>query len=269
MGVLDDIVVGVRADLAERQTRTSWAELEQRLADVPPARPVLARLRDHELAVIAEVKRASPSKGALAAIPDPAALGAEYAAGGATAISVLTEQRRFGGSLADLGAVRAAVDTPILRKDFIVEPYQLLEARAHGADIALLIVASLTDARLAELYDFATELGLTVLVEAHTEQEVERALALGPQVVGVNNRNLQTLDVDLSQFERLSAMIPSDVVRVAESGIFTTADVERVVRAGADAILVGEALVRGGNPRQQVADFIAAGAAVRATGKTG
>lgn len=263
MGVLDEIVVGVRADLAERKARTSWAELERRLADLPPVRPVLQRLRAPELSVIAEVKRQSPSKGALADIADPAALATEYAGGGATAISVLTEQRRFGGSLADLRAVRAAVDTPILRKDFIVEPYQLLEARVAGADIALLIVASLTDAKLAQLYDFATELGLAVLVEAHTAHEIERALDLGPQILGINNRNLQTLDVDLSQFERLADRVPGDIVKVAESGIFTTADVERVVQAGADAILVGEALVRGGDPRQQVADFIAAGTAGR------
>lgn len=268
MGVLDEIVAGVREDLAERKAATPWVELERRLGTVPPARPVVGRLEAPELSVIAEVKRSSPSKGALAEIPDPAALAAEYAAGGAAAISVLTEGRRFGGSLADLEAVRGVVGTPVLRKDFIVEPYQLLEARIAGADMALLIVAALTDAKLGQLYDFATELGLTVLVEVHAASEVPRALDLGPKVVGVNNRNLQTLDVDLSQFERLAEGIPDDIVRVAESGIFTAADVQRVVRAGADAILVGEALVRGGNPRQQVADFIAAGTAARTTAKT-
>lgn len=266
MGVLDDIVVGVREDLAERQAVTSLSELQDAVAAMPPTRPVMPAFRAPGLSVISEVKRSSPSKGALADIPDPAALAREYAAGGATAISVLTERRRFNGSLADLIAVREAVDTPLLRKDFIVTEYQLWEARAAGADLALLIVASLSDADLARLHGLALELGLTPLVEVHTEEETARAVALGAELIGVNNRNLQTLEVDLAQFERLADMIPADRVKVAESGILSVADVERVAAAGAGAILVGEALVRHGDPRASVAEFIAAGSAAQRKG---
>src|SRR3954449_8817265 len=191
MSVLDDIVAGVRMDLAERQASVPEADLRAALADVPPARDPMPAFRTAEMSVIAEVKRRSPSKGALADIPDPAALAASYAAGGADAISVLTEERRFSGSLADLRAVRAAVETPLLRKDFIVTRYQLLEARAAGADLVLLIVAALDDATLAELHAEARALGLTVLVEVHDEDEVDRAVAAGAQLVGVNARNLR------------------------------------------------------------------------------
>ena len=168
----------------------------------------MPHLRAASSSVIAEVKRRSPSKGDLAEIADPAALARQYAAGGAAAISVLTEERRFGGSLADLRAVRAAVDTPLLRKDFIVTSYQLLEARAAGADLALLIVAALDDDQLRRLYDEARELGLTVLVEVHDEPETERALALGAELIGVNSRNLKTLDVDPDTFGRLVPLLP-------------------------------------------------------------
>ncbi|WP_232547812.1 indole-3-glycerol phosphate synthase TrpC [Propioniciclava soli] len=263
MGVLDDIVVGVREDLAARQAVRPLGELTDVVAALPPTQPVLPVFRAPGLGVIAEVKRSSPSKGALADIPDPAALARAYAAGGASAISVLTERRRFGGSLEDLVAVRAAVPTPLLRKDFIVTPYQLWEARAAGADLVLLIVAALTDAELAELSALASELGLTTLVEVHTEEETRRAVASGAPLIGVNNRNLQTLDVDLAQFERLAGLIPDDRVKVAESGIGNVADVERVAAAGADVILVGEALVRHGDPAASVADFIAAGTAAQ------
>jgi indole-3-glycerol phosphate synthase len=203
--------------------------------------------------VIAEVKRRSPSKGELADIPDPAALAVEYAAGGAAAISVLTEQRRFGGSLADLRAVRAAVDAPLLRKDFIVSSYQLLEGRAAGADLALLIVAALDDDMLRRLHDEARELGLTVLVEVHDEAETERAIDLGADLVGVNARNLKTLDVDDTTFGRLAPLVPGDRVLVAESGISGPTDVKRFVAEGAHAVLVGEALVKDGRPRDAVA----------------
>jgi indole-3-glycerol phosphate synthase len=202
--------------------------------------------------VIAEVKRRSPSKGALADIPDPAELARRYAAGGAGAISVLTEQRRFGGSLDDLRAVRAAVDVPVLRKDFIVDPYQLLEARAAGADLALLIVAALDDDLLHRLHDEARELGLTPLVEVHDEAETERAVALGAELVGVNARNLKTLAIDPDTFGRLAPLVPDDRVKVAESGIFSPADVVRFVAEGARAVLVGEALVKDGDPETAV-----------------
>ena len=263
MGVLDDIIVGVREDLAERQAHRSLSDLMDAVAAMPPTRGVLEAFAAPGLSVIAEVKRSSPSKGALADIPDPAALAAEYAAGGAGAISVLTERRRFGGSLADLVAVRAAVDTPVLRKDFIVTEYQLWEARAAGADLALLMCSALDDPDLHRLHALALELGLTPLVEVHTPDEARRAVDLGAQLVGVNNRNLQTLEVDIAQFENLIDLIPSDRVRVAESGILSVSDVERVAAAGADVILVGEALVRHGDPRASVAEFISAGSAAQ------
>jgi indole-3-glycerol phosphate synthase len=212
----------------------------------------LPRFAAAGLAVIAEVKRASPSKGALAEIPDPAVLAAEYAAGGAAAISVLTERRRFGGSLQDLRLVREAVTLPVLRKDFIVDEYQLYEARAAGADLALLIVAALTQSSLRGLLELGRGLGLTLLVEAHTDDEVRRGIDAGARLIGVNNRNLKTLQVDLSQFERLAGLIPAGVVKVAESGILTPADAERMRSAGADVVLVGEALVRTGDPKQAV-----------------
>ncbi len=253
MSVLDDIVAGVRIDLARRQAALSLADLRAALADAPPPRDPMPHFRAPGSSVIAEVKRRSPSKGDLADIPDPAVLAVEYAAGGAAAISVLTEERRFGGSLADLHAVRAAVDVPVLRKDFIVEGYQLVEARAAGADLALLIVAALGDDDLHRLHDEARELGLTVLVEVHDEAETERAVDLGAELIGVNARNLKTLAVDHDTFARLAPQLPADRVAVAESGISGPHDVERYVAAGARAVLVGEALVKDGAPRAAVA----------------
>jgi indole-3-glycerol phosphate synthase len=253
MSVLAEIIVGVREDLARRQSAVPEADLRAALADVPPARDPMPALRTADMSVIAEVKRRSPSKGELADIPDPAALATAYAAGGAAAISVLTEERRFGGSLDDLRAVRAAVETPLLRKDFIVEGYQLLEGRAAGADLALLILAALSDDDLRRLHDRARELGLTVLVEVHDEPETERAVALGAELVGVNARNLKTLAVDNDTFGRLAPLVPDDRVKVAESGIFGPADVARFVAEGARGVLVGEALVKDGDPRGAVA----------------
>jgi indole-3-glycerol phosphate synthase len=251
--VLDDIVDGVRRDLAEREVAVPVAELRAALADVDPPLDPMPHFRAPGSSVIAEVKRRSPSKGDLADIPDPAALALEYAAGGAAAISVLTERRRFGGSLDDLHAVRAVVDVPVLRKDFIVTSYQLVEARAAGADLALLIVAALDDDTLRRLHDEAGELGLTVLVEVHDEAETERAVALGAELIGVNARNLKTLDVDDTTFARLAPQVPDDRVLVAESGISGPTDVKRFVAEGAHAVLVGEALVKAGAPREAVA----------------
>jgi indole-3-glycerol phosphate synthase len=251
-GVLGEIIAGVRIDLEERRASVSEADLRAALADVDPPRDPMAVLGSPGSSVIAEVKRRSPSKGALADIPDPAELAGAYARGGAAAISVLTEQRRFGGSLADLRAVRAAVDVPVLRKDFIVDPYQLLEARAAGADLALLIVAALDDDELRSLHDAARELGLTPLVEVHDEAETERAVALGAGLVGVNARNLKTLAVDGDTFGRLAPLVPDDRIKVAESGIFGAVDVERFVAEGARAVLVGEALVKDGDPESAV-----------------
>lgn len=255
--VLDDIIVGVREDLAERRRTTSAQDVARRAQDAAPALDALAAFRAAgPVKIISEVKRRSPSKGDLAVIPDPAQLAAAYERGGATAISVLTEPRRFGGSLADLDAVRAAVSIPVLRKDFMVEHYQLDEARAHGADIILLIVAALDDAQLLDFFQHATELGMTALVETHDEAEVDRALAIGAQLIGVNARNLKTLDVDRSVFARLAPRVPADRVRVAESGIRGRQDVADYVSAGADAVLVGEALVTGGDPQAAVGTLI-------------
>jgi len=201
-----------------------------------------------EMNVIAEVKRSSPSKGALAAITDPAALAEQYQEAGAAVVSVLTERRRFGGSLEDLDAVRKRVSIPVLRKDFMVDEYQFLEARAHGADVVLLIVAALSKSQLRDFYDLATELGMASLIEVHTAQELESAMDINPRIIGVNSRNLKTLDVDSAAFAGLIPRIPSDVIRVAESGIATRSDVEFAQKAGATAILVGETLVKSGDP---------------------
>src|SRR5689334_19542415 len=241
MSVLDEILDGVAADLAERMEQVSLDDLKLQAEKQAPALDPMPAFRADGVSVIAEVKRRSPSKGALAPIADPAQLAVDYAAGGAAAISVLTEQRRFGGSLDDLRAVRAAVDIPVLRKDFIVTGYQLVEARAAGADLALLIVAALDDDALRRLHDEARELGLTVLVEVHDEHETERAVALGAELIGVNARNLKTLEIHDDTFGRLAPLVPDDRVKVAESGIFGPADVKRFVGGGARAVLVGEA----------------------------
>lgn len=258
--VLDEILAGVRADLAERQAQTSLDEVKERAQAQPSAHDGVRALRGDGVAVIAEVKRSSPSKGALAAIADPAALAADYESGGASVISVLTERQRFGGSLQDLKEVRARVDVPVLRKDFIVTSYQLWEARAHGADLALLIVAALEQDALVSLIERAESIGLTPLVEVHDEQETARALDAGARVIGVNARNLRTLEVDRTTFARIAPMIPDTVVRVAESGVRGPHDLIAYANSGADAVLVGESLVTGKNPRDAVADLVAAGA---------
>lgn len=260
MNVLASIVEGVRQDVAERQSRVSLDELKERAADSAVARDAISVLKQpNRVTVIGEVKRSSPSKGALAAIADPAALAREYEQGGASVISVLTEERRFGGSLADLAAVRAAVDVPILRKDFIVTPYQVWEARAHGADVVLLIVASLEQEVLVSLTERIHSLGMTALVEAYSPDEVERAVAAGAKVIGINTRDLRTLEVDRTNFDRVGPHIPEGIVKVAASGVRGPHDMLEYARQGADAVLVGEALVVGGNPRQSVADLVATG----------
>jgi indole-3-glycerol phosphate synthase len=260
VSVLDEIIDGVRADLAERQARVGLDELKERAARAPRPRDGVAALKGESVKVICEVKRSSPSKGALAAIADPAGLAADYEAGGAAVISVLTEQRRFGGSLADLEAVRGRVDIPVLRKDFIVTSYQLWEARAHGADLALLIVAALDQDALVSLVERAESIGLTPLVEVHDEEEVERAVDAGAKVIGVNARNLKTLEVDRGTFARVAPEIPEGVVRIAESGVRGPHDLIAYANEGADAVLVGESLVTGKDPRAAVADLVAAGA---------
>jgi indole-3-glycerol phosphate synthase len=259
MTVLDEIVDGVRADLAERQRGVSVADLRATVEQAPPALDPMPAFRAPGVSVIAEVKRRSPSKGDLAEIPDPAVLAAEYEAGGAAAISVLTEQRRFGGSLEDLRLVRSRVAVPVLRKDFIVTSYQLLEARAAGADLVLLIVAALDQDELTALHDEARALGLTALVEVHDVDEVARAVDAGAGLIGINARNLRTLDVDPATFARVAPAVPDGVVTVAESGIGGPDDVASAAGRGADVVLVGEALVRGNDPRSAVAALVAAG----------
>lgn len=246
MSVLNQIIVGVREDLEIR--RIPKFELLEQVSQAPQPLRASDYLRGTEISVIAEVKRASPSKGALAQIADPAALAKIYEDNGASVVSVLTEARRFGGSLEDLDAVRKSVSIPILRKDFMVDEYQFFEARAHGADLVLLIVAALTHIQLGEFFALTRELGMQALVEVHTESELEQALEISAQIIGVNSRNLKTLDVDRSVFAHLLPKIPDQNVKVAESGISSRADVEYAQLHGADAVLIGEALVRGSDP---------------------
>lgn len=260
MTVLDDIICGVREDVAARMATTPLDEVKALASTMPPPRDVVAVLGGEDVAVIAEVKRASPSKGQLAAIDDPAALACDYEAGGAHCISVLTEGRRFGGSLADLSAVRAAVDIPVLRKDFVVTSYQIWEAKAHGADMVLLIVAALEQSALVSLIERTESLGLTALVEVHDEEEIDRALDAGATVVGVNARNLKTLEIDRGVFPRVVSRIPSGCIKIAESGIRDPHDLIAYAEAGADAVLVGESLVTGKDPRIAVHDLVTAGA---------
>ena len=257
MSVLDSIIEGVREDLAAR--RGSMGALHERIDAQAPALDAHSLLSRDEMNVIAEVKRSSPSKGNLAPISDPAALAEKYQEAGAAAVSVLTEQRRFGGSLADLDAVRSRIEIPVLRKDFMVDEYQFLEARAHGADIVLLIVAALSKSQLKDFYDLATELGMASLVEVHTQSELESAMDISPRIVGVNSRNLKTLEVSASVFEELIPTIPSSVIRVAESGISTRADVAQAQKAGATAILVGESLVKSGDPISAMRELLGRG----------
>ncbi|HEY0808412.1 MAG TPA: indole-3-glycerol phosphate synthase TrpC [Pseudonocardiaceae bacterium] len=257
--VLESIVAGVREDLAVREAALPFDTLKDLAAKAKPPADVLAALRAPGIGVIAEVKRRSPSKGALAEIPEPAVLAKDYADGGARVISVLTEQRRFGGSLADLDAVRAVVDIPVLRKDFIVSPYQVHEARLHGADLVLLIVAALDQNTLAALLDRVESLGMTALVEVHNAEEADRALEAGAQVIGVNARNLHTLEVDRDVFARIAPGLPFDVLKVAESGVRGPADLMAYAGYGADAVLVGEGLVTAPDPKTAVIQLVTAG----------
>ncbi|MBM4418617.1 MAG: indole-3-glycerol phosphate synthase TrpC [Chloroflexi bacterium] len=244
--ILDAIVARKREDLSRHERELPVGEVRRRAEQSPLPRPFAAALRRPTLSVIAEFKRASPSRGAIAQSADPSDVARTYGAGGATAISVLTEEHRFGGSLADLMAVREAVDTPVLRKDFLFDPRHLFEARVAGADAVLLIVAMLEEAALLDLQELARALGLDTLVEVHTATELERALRVGARLIGINNRDLHSFSVDLATFERLARLVPPDCVLVAESGVFGEADARRMRVAGADAILVGEALMRAG-----------------------
>jgi indole-3-glycerol phosphate synthase len=224
-----------------------------------PALDAMAALAPSEtIKVLAEVKRASPSRGTMASIPDPAALAAIYSTNGASAISVLTEERKFLGSLADLEAVRERVAVPLLRKDFIATEHQILEARAAGADIILLIVAGLRESEIARLMKFTFELGMTPFIETHTEDELKTAIGLDAKFIGVNARDLSTFQTDRDLFSKLVELIPSDVIKVAESAVRNAEDVAHYRRSGADVVLVGEALVTN-DPAAMLKSFLAAG----------
>ena len=259
--ILDRILERTAQDVATRRRQTSPAELEALAVALPQPLDLKTALRRSKPAVIAEIKRGSPSRGIFAVPVDPPDVARAYVSGGAAALSVLTDEPFFGGSLADLDAVAAVAQgartpVPVLRKDFILDRYQLLEGRAHGADAVLLIVAALEQAALSELHAEATGLGLSVLVEVHDEAEMERALALGATVIGVNNRDLRTFNVDLAVTERLAPHVPPDVVLVSESGINSRADVARAALAGAHAVLVGESLILGDDRANAVAALL-------------
>ncbi|WP_282944633.1 bifunctional indole-3-glycerol phosphate synthase/tryptophan synthase subunit beta [Bifidobacterium pullorum] len=264
MSVLDELVAGALQDQRTREQAMPLDAVKQAAAAAPAPLDARRWLRHADaVPIIAEIKRASPSKGHLVDIPDPAALAAEYERGGAAAISVLTEGRRFLGSLDDLDRVRAAVHIPVLRKDFITTPYQIWEARAHGADIVLLIVAALDDATLRELLDLTHELGMTALVETHTAEEIERAVQAGAAVIGINARNLKDLSVNVGNYRELAAALPPDVIKVAESGVFGPVELEDYARAGADAVLVGEGVATAERHALTVERLVEAGRRVK------
>lgn len=256
---MTDFLETICAASRERAAAGKRAQSEEALRHLtgsqPVAKSLFAALTAPGRRFIAEVKRASPSRGDIGAIPDPAALAVEYEAGGAAAISVLTEPTHFKGSLDDLRAVRASVKVPILRKDFLVDPWQAFESRAAGADAALLIVAALEGSHLREMASAFADAGLEALLEVHDEAELERALESGAPVIGVNSRNLRTLEVDLAVAERLGAKLPRGLIGVAESGIRTKGDVERLSKAGFRAFLVGEALVASGDAAKKLREW--------------
>ena len=269
MSVLDELVAGALEDQRTRELTVSLEDVKKAALAAPaPIDATRWLKRADGIPVIAEIKRASPSKGHLSDIPDPAALAREYEKGGASAISVLTEGHKFLGSLDDFDKVRAAVHIPVLRKDFIVTDYQIFEARAHGADLVLLIVAALDDAQLKHLLDLAHELGMTVLVETHTREEIERARKAGAKVIGINARNLKNLKVDVNKYNELAADLPDDVIKVAESGVFGAVEVEDYARAGADAVLVGEGVATADDHELAVERLVKAGAQVKASETT-
>jgi indole-3-glycerol phosphate synthase len=257
MSLLADLTAGSVADANARKATRPKAAVEKAALAQSPALDALEWLAPAEqVKIIAEVKRASPSRGDLSEIPDPAQLAVSYQTGGASAISVLTEERRFKGSLADLESVRSAVSIPVLRKDFMATEYQILEARAAGADLVLLIVAALEQNKLAGLHQLTRELGMTALVETHSEEEIDRALEIGAGLIGVNARDLTNFELDKDLFGRVADRIPAGVVRVAESAVLKRKDVARYREAGADVVLVGEALVTDGDPIRTLEKFL-------------
>jgi indole-3-glycerol phosphate synthase len=255
--ILDDILARTRADLAVRREQVSQAVLEAACAELAPARSLAAALRrPGAVSCIAEHKRRSPSAGWIRQGSDVAEVARAYAGAGAAALSVLTDEPFFGGSLDDLRAARAVAAVPILRKDFMIDRYQVLEARAAGADAILLIVSALADPEITGLLAAAREAGVEALVEVHDRPELDRALALGATIVGINNRDLRTFTLDRELAIRLRALVPPDRVVVAESGIRDAADVERLRAAGVDAMLVGETLMRAPDPGAALAGLL-------------
>ena len=255
--MLEGLYRGALEDALAREERVSLDELYRLVDRRPPARDARAALTPRgAVHVIAEIKRRSPSKGALSDIPDAGDLARQYQSGGASAVSVLTEQRGFGGSLQDLQNVSDAIELPVLRKDFLQSEYQIVEARAHGADWVLLIMAGLDDGAVKSLREVAAGLGMAALVETHSAAEVERALECGAEIIGVNARDLTTFELDPSLFGRLAPMIPAGVIRVAESAVGNSQDVARYRDDGAHAVLVGEALVTGADPAARIKEFI-------------
>ena len=259
--ILDRIVADKREELARRQREEPFGTLRWKTRGMPPARSLAAALRAHPPGLIAEIKRASPSRGLLRADLDAVALARSYAEAGAAAISVLTEERYFQGSLADLKAVRQALDglgegrPPLLRKDFIFDMYQIFEARAYGADAVLLIAAILNPGLLTSFISLARSLGLECLVEVHDEPELERALTAGAEIVGINNRDLRTFEVDLATTERLRPLLPPEVTVVAESGVHTRADIQRLAALDVHGVLIGEALVLADDPAEKIREL--------------
>ncbi|MFQ5343084.1 MAG: indole-3-glycerol phosphate synthase TrpC [Anaerolineae bacterium] len=260
--ILDTIVAHKREELKALKARRPLSELRADAGSTPPARDLAAALAAPGVRLIAEIKRASPSKGVFRADLDPVALAETYVNNGAGAISVLTDEHFFQGHLDDLRRVKRAYPAvPVLRKDFVIDPHQVYEARAAGADAVLLIVAVLADDLLADLLSLTHKLGMEALVEVHNEGELNRALKTEPRVIGINNRDLRDFTVDLRTTERLRQLIPGGTIVVAESGIHTAADVQRLARAGVDAILVGEALVTAEDAAAKAQELARAGAA--------
>jgi indole-3-glycerol phosphate synthase len=253
---LQQIVAHKREEMEDRRRRVPFAGIRSRAADAPPPRPFLAALRGPAVRVIAEVKGASPSAGTIRAAFDPAGIARVYEEAGAAAISVLTDARFFHGADEHLVRVRQAVGLPLLRKDFVLEPYQVYESRVLGADAVLLIAAILEPASLADLQGVAVDLGMAALVEVHTEPELDRSLGVRPALIGINNRNLDTLATDLDTTRRLRPRIPAGVIVVGESGIEERADVEEMERAGVDAVLIGTALMRAADPALRIRELL-------------
>ena len=251
---LSQIIEGVLEDVNNRLVPISI--LEKQLDQAPVLRDAYSALSKKGLSLIAEVKRSSPSKGALATISNPVELANSYQAGGAEIISILTEERRFKGSISDLVSVRSAVSIPVLRKDFIVTEFQVYESRIIGSDLLLLIVAGLSKSQLKDYFQLATGLGMQVLVEVHDLSEVELALEIDSKIIGVNCRNLKTLEIDKTAFDLILPRLPENVLKVAESGISTRNEVEKIESLGADAILVGETLVKSGNPVHTIKELL-------------